>query len=94
MVEVFLPLGDIAADPLRELALACRRYVNDTIRATASQNLLIRWVTNSDLGALYQDLKRIGLAEVGLIDWQTSPCVPERTPASWVSRRPGASPAG
>ncbi len=65
MVEVFLPLGDIAADPLRELALTCRRYVDDTIRTTASQNLLIRWVSNADLEALYQDLKRLGLAEAG-----------------------------
>ena len=65
LVEVFLPLGDIAAGPLRELALACRSYVKDTIRTTASQNLLIRWVSNQDLEALYQDLDRIGLAEAG-----------------------------
>ncbi len=65
LVEVFLPLGDIAAEPLRELALACRSYVKDTIRITASQNLLIRWVSNQDLEALYQDLERIGLAEAG-----------------------------
>ena len=64
-VEVFLPLGDIAADPLRELALTCRQYVDNTIRATASQNLLIRWVSNADLQALYQDLERIGLAAPG-----------------------------
>ena len=64
-VEVFLPLGDITADQLRELAHICRCYVNDSVRTTVSQNLLIRWVSNGDLPALYTDLRRIGLARAG-----------------------------
>jgi sulfite reductase (ferredoxin) len=65
MVEVFLPLGDITADQLRDLAGICRRYVDDTIRTTVAQNLLIRWVSDGDLPALYRDLERIGLARPG-----------------------------
>jgi len=65
MVEVFLPLGDISADQMRALAHVCRKYVKDTIRTTVSQNLLLRWVSNADLPALYQDLKQLNLAEAG-----------------------------
>lgn len=65
MVEVFLPLGDITSDQLRELALICSRFVNDTVRTTVSQNLLIRWVPNGDLPDLYRELGRIGLARPG-----------------------------
>jgi len=65
MVEVFLPLGDITSVQLRELARMCKRYVNDTIRTTVSQNLLIRWVSNADLASFHADLKRIGLASAG-----------------------------
>ena len=65
MVEVFLPLGDITADQLRELAEVCQNYIKDTVRTTVTQNLLLRWVSNADLPALYEDLKRIGLSRAG-----------------------------
>ena len=65
MVEIFLPLGDIAADALRELARTCRSYIDETVRTTVTQNLLLRWVSNGDLPSLYEDLKRLGLAEPG-----------------------------
>ncbi len=65
MVEVFLPLGDITADQLRELARVCQNYISDTVRTTVTQNLLLRWVSNADLPALYADLKRIGLNRTG-----------------------------
>ena len=65
MVEIFLPLGDIATDALRELARTCRSYIDETVRTTVTQNLLLRWVSNGDLPSLYEDLKRLGLAEPG-----------------------------
>jgi sulfite reductase (ferredoxin) len=65
MVEVFLPLGDITADQLRSLAVASGKYIRDTIRTTVSQNLLLRWVSNADLPALYRDLVSLGLARTG-----------------------------
>ena len=65
MVEVFLPLGDITADQLRELAGVCTNYISDTVRTTVTQNLLLRWVSNADLPALYDELKRIGLNRAG-----------------------------
>ena len=65
MVEIFLPLGDISSDQMIRLADACSKYVGDTVATTVPQNLLLRWVTNEDLPALYEDLKSLDLAQVG-----------------------------
>ncbi|CAI8011089.1 Sulfite reductase [ferredoxin] [Geodia barretti] len=64
-VNITLPLGDITADQARALADISRKYVKDTIRTTVEQNLVLRWVSMSDLPALYQELKAIGLGESG-----------------------------
>ena len=64
-VTVALPLGDITADQLRALATIARKYVNETLRTTVEQNILLRWVSESDLPALYDDLKRAGLNQAG-----------------------------
>ncbi|MDX2151939.1 MAG: nitrite/sulfite reductase [Bryobacteraceae bacterium] len=60
-VTVTLPLGDITADQLRGLADIARQYVNETIRTTVEQNIVLRWVSEADLPALYQDLKALSL---------------------------------
>jgi sulfite reductase (ferredoxin) len=65
MVEIFLPLGDIAADQLRGLARLCERFVNGTVRTTVEQNLMVRWVSNADLAAFYEGLKALSLADIG-----------------------------
>jgi sulfite reductase (ferredoxin) len=62
IVTVFLPLGDITADQLRGLAQASRKYVRGTVRTTVPQNIILRWVSNADLPALHDDLKRLELA--------------------------------
>ncbi len=64
-VNVTLPLGDITADQARALAGISRKYVKETIRTTVEQNLILRWVSMSDLPALYRDLKDIGLGDPG-----------------------------
>jgi sulfite reductase (ferredoxin) len=65
MVTIFLPLGDIAAWQFRNLSTLCRKYVQDTVRTTVDQNLLIRWVSNGDLPAFYEELKSLDLALPG-----------------------------
>jgi sulfite reductase (ferredoxin) len=60
---VTLPLGDITADQLRALADIARRFVKETIRTTVEQNILLRWVSETDLPELYTALKHSGLAE-------------------------------
>jgi sulfite reductase (ferredoxin) len=64
-VTVALPLGDITADQLRALAIAARKYVNETVRTTVEQNIVLRWVSEADLGELYNDLKQAGLNQAG-----------------------------
>jgi sulfite reductase (ferredoxin) len=64
-VTVTLPLGDITSDQLRALADIARKYTKETIRTTVEQNIVIRWVSESDLPELYKDLKAAFLAEPG-----------------------------
>ena len=64
-VTVFLPLGDISAWQLRGLARLCRGFIRDTVRTTVEQNLLLRWVSNADLPALYNGLAALDLARPG-----------------------------
>ena len=62
---VALPLGDLSADQLRSLADIVREFTNGTIRATVEQNFVIRWVSKSDVPALYRALDAAGLSEPG-----------------------------
>lgn len=64
-VTVKLPLGDITAAQLRQLADISRKYVRDTIRTTVEQNIVLRWVSSNDLAELYKDLASAGLGEAG-----------------------------
>ena len=65
MATVLLPLGDIMAWQLRSLGKVCRKYVADSVRTSVDQNLLIRWVSDGDLPALYEDLAALDLAQPG-----------------------------
>jgi sulfite reductase (ferredoxin) len=56
-VTISLPLGDITADQLREVADLARKYVNETVRLTVDQNIVLRWVSDTDLPALFKDLQ-------------------------------------
>ena len=62
---VALPLGDLTADQLRGLADIVREYTNGTVRTTVEQNIVVRWVSKSDVPALFQALDAIGLSEPG-----------------------------
>jgi sulfite reductase (ferredoxin) len=65
VVTVTLPLGDATSWQMRRLADIARRYVGDSVRTTVEQNLVLRWVSESDLPALYRDLGAIGLDDAG-----------------------------
>jgi sulfite reductase (ferredoxin) len=65
VATICLPLGDITSDQMRNLADISRKYVKDTIRATVEQNIILRWVSESDVVALYNDLCELELAEPG-----------------------------
>lgn len=57
LVTLALPLGDLSSLQMRALAKIAARYVGDTVRATVDQNIVLRWVSASDLCALYDELK-------------------------------------
>jgi len=60
LAHVPLPLGDIPADALARLAEVVEQHGEGMARTTQSQNLVIRWVHESELPALHRKL--VGLA--------------------------------
>ncbi len=63
--ELRVPLGDISANQLRSLADIARRFTKETIRSTVEQNIVLRWVSQSDLPELHKALEAAGLADSG-----------------------------
>lgn len=59
MVEIRLTTGDMKPAQMRKLADISRRYCGENIRLMVHQNILIRWVRNQDLPAIYHELKSI-----------------------------------
>ena len=49
MAAITLPLGDLTSEQARALADLARKYTGDTMRTTADQNMLLRWVSEADL---------------------------------------------
>lgn len=62
---VHLPLGDFTAKQARSLADMSRNYVDGSLRFTAEQNIVLRWVSKKNLIPLYADLQKAGLDEIG-----------------------------
>ena len=54
--SINLPLGDLTSRQARRLADIMRKYTNGALRTTVDQNLLLRWVHQTDLVSLYNDL--------------------------------------
>lgn len=76
IVHIRLPLGDITTDQLRMLSEITEKYSNGRIRVTHQQNLLMRWVRNECLYALYRELKKGEMAKGGIgkmMDIQSCP---------------------
>ncbi|MGD9696588.1 MAG: nitrite/sulfite reductase [Thermoleophilia bacterium] len=65
VATVALPLGDLSATQARRLAEVARTYVGDAVRTTVEQNIVLRWVAESDLPDLYRALRAIDLAAPG-----------------------------
>ncbi|HEY4186507.1 MAG TPA: nitrite/sulfite reductase [Polyangia bacterium] len=61
MTLIRLPLGDFTSDQARALADVARKFTGDTLRTTADQNMVLRWVSEADLPAVYAALKAIDL---------------------------------
>lgn len=64
-VSVQIPLGNISSEKARQFATIAERYAADDIRVTIGQSLLLRFVSESALPALFNELNGIGLASTG-----------------------------
>ena len=64
LVQIPLPLGDIGADRLRQLADVVERCGQRELRATQWQNFVLRWVHTQELPSLHQSLVALELASV------------------------------
>lgn len=68
MVFVTLQAGDITSRQLKALAAICREFsAEGCVRTTPAQNIVLRWVLQSDLPSLYQELVSTGLANSGAL---------------------------
>ena len=63
VVKLFM--GDVTADQMLHLADLAERYSNGNLRTTINQNMVIRWVPDSRLGDLYEELAAHGLSDPG-----------------------------
>ncbi len=66
VVYINLPLGDMTSGQMFKLADLARKYAGDSVRTTVEQNMVLRWVSESDLPELYTELKAVGLAKPGI----------------------------
>jgi sulfite reductase (ferredoxin) len=76
VVTIALPLGDITANQLRALADIARRFTKETIRTTVEQNIILRWVSLSDLQEVHKALEAAGIGDAGaetIVDVATCP---------------------
>ena len=65
VVTVHLPLGDLSSFQMRGLSDIARKYVGDNVRTTVEQNIVFRWVCESDYPDVFQALDAIGLSDPG-----------------------------
>jgi sulfite reductase (ferredoxin) len=65
VVTICLPLGDITSQQMRALAAMAQRYNGGRARTTVAQNIVLRWISQADLPALYAELVAAGLGQDG-----------------------------
>jgi sulfite reductase beta subunit-like hemoprotein len=63
MVSVRLTLGEVTGQQLRVLAFVARQFGDGWVRNTNQQNVLLRWIPNARLPAVYRLLRSVGLAD-------------------------------
>ena len=68
VVTLNLPLGDLTADQARSLADIARKFTGDNMRTTVEQNMVLRFVSNSDLVRIFEALTAAG---IGAADGET-----------------------
>lgn len=65
IATVRLPLGDLTSTQARGLAKIARELGETVLRTTVEQNIVVRWVPEAELPALFDALDAIGLSAAG-----------------------------
>jgi sulfite reductase (NADPH) hemoprotein beta-component len=60
-VTATVPLGDLSSEQLEAVAELAAAFGDGTVRVTVDQNLLLRWVPDAQVDALYRAFAAIGL---------------------------------
>ncbi|HWC51275.1 MAG TPA: sulfurtransferase TusA family protein [Nitrospira sp.] len=63
VIKLFM--GDLTAGHMLHLADLAEEYSNGNLRTTINQNMIIRWIPESRIRELYEDLAAQGLADPG-----------------------------
>jgi sulfite reductase beta subunit-like hemoprotein len=61
-VLVQLPLGDLTTEQLRAVGAIARKFGNGVVRATDDQNVVVSWVSDNAVPAVYAELAAVDLA--------------------------------
>lgn len=67
MAIVRLKLGDIFVPQMKSLAAIARKYTGGRMRTMVQQNILLPWVKNEHLVALFNELVKAGLGAAGAL---------------------------
>jgi sulfite reductase beta subunit-like hemoprotein len=62
MATATVPLGDLSGAQFRVIGDLARAFGDGTVRVTATQNLVFRWVRRDDVARLFESLRAAGLA--------------------------------
>lgn len=62
---VKLPMGDITSTQMYALAHLAERFANGNLRTTINQNMIVRWIPESQVSAFYEELVAVGLGDPG-----------------------------
>ena len=65
MVTVTTVLGDLTSAQMRVLGQLALAFADGTVRITSDQNVVLRWVPEAALSALYSRLAAAGLSRAG-----------------------------
>lgn len=75
-VQIKLLLGDLTISQARTIADIAGAYAAGIIINTVNQNMMVPWVKGNALGAVYGELKKIGLHKAGTEEIRDITCCP------------------
>ncbi|KMP11949.1 sulfite reductase [Candidatus Nitromaritima sp. SCGC AAA799-C22] len=75
-VQIKLLLGDLTSDKARSLAKIASDYAGSIVINTVNQNMMVPWVKEEALGAVYGEFRKIELHKAGTEEIRDITCCP------------------